>query len=156
MKFMHTFHGFSSIVLWLALASSMVGNVFGVGVSPSMVGSPVEMSSGGGSYGRITRLSTGQLLGIYTATSGSTRYLRVCQSTDNATSWADIGTVTQGDADIGNGFLVELPNTTGAPNPRILAAFRNHSWEGGPANYTYFRIVCMLALPYSAFGKPPF
>ncbi|KAG2188167.1 hypothetical protein INT44_000918 [Umbelopsis vinacea] len=139
MKYMQPFHGFSSIVLWLTL--SMITSVFGT--SLSMVGSPVKMSSGGGSYGRITRLSTGQLLGIYTTSSGSVYSLTVCQSNDNAASWTDIGTVTTGNADIGNGFLLELPNTTGAANPRILAAFRNHSWISGPSNITYFRMtVC--------------
>ncbi|KAG2176412.1 hypothetical protein INT43_005646 [Umbelopsis isabellina] len=132
--------------LFLVSCLTLIGYVFGVGTTPSLVGSPVAMAPSGGTYPRSTRLSTGQLLGIYTAFSGNNNVITVCQSTNNGASWTDIGTVTTGVGDIDNGYLLELPTTaSGASHRRILAVFRNHSRTGTSPNYvyTYYRItVC--------------
>ncbi|KAH8552515.1 glycoside hydrolase family 93 protein [Umbelopsis sp. PMI_123] len=120
----------------LAMLLAMVGYTSAAGTNLSMVGSPTPMSPSGGTYARSTRLSSGELLGIYTHSTGTNKTVVVCESTNNANSWTDVGTVMTGYGDIGNGFLLELPSG------RILAAFRNHS-ENSKGDITYFRItVC--------------
>lgn len=140
-----SFHS-THMAFLFALLLATIGCTLAVGTTPTMVGSPALMTTNGGTYPRSTRLSSGQLLGIYTHISGGTNTLVTCQSTDNGATWSDIGSVASGVGDIDNGYLLELPTTaSGASQKRILAAFRNHSKDTA-GNYTYYRIVSIRCL----------
>lgn len=98
---------------------------------PSLIGSPVVF--GGGTYPRAIKLFDGSLLGVYTAFSDGSNIITTTHSTDEGSTWTNIGTVTSGVGDIDNPFLLQLP--TG----RVICAFRNHSKTGN--TYTFFRIT---------------
>ena len=108
------------------------------GVTPSLSGSPVDMTSGeGGTYPRANFLSDGSLLGAYAATVGDDKQLTLVKSTDNGGSWSTIGTAATrptNSSDLDNPYPLQLPDG------RVLLAYRNHDKDASTGDYTFFRI----------------
>lgn len=96
-------------------------------------------------YPRLTRLTDGSILLAFTRIEAPTRILTVKRSVDNGRTFVPWGVITRCAGDCGNLFLLEVPASASEPQPRILAAFRNHDVVDPNANrhITWFRItVC--------------
>jgi hypothetical protein len=64
-------------------------------------------------WGRMTRLSNGDWLAVYTLfPSGQPTILEIARSTDNARTWSPVTTVAEAGRNVDNGFLFQLPNGT--------------------------------------------
>lgn len=93
-----------------------------------------------GTYPRLTRLSDGSILCIFTSFEGgnralgNTRVLTVAKSTDNGASFRECGVVIRRAQETDNPHILEV-----SPGV-ILAAFRNHDF-GPPHPFTTFRIT---------------
>ncbi|KAK2594718.1 hypothetical protein QQS21_007568 [Conoideocrella luteorostrata] len=107
-----------------------------IAVAPSAGHTLVDIN---GIYMRATRLHDSSILGGYAAQDGPNHVLRVVKSTDDGSSWTQIGSVATSVSathDLDNAFPLQLPSG------RILFAFRNHD-RTASGEYTYFRItVC--------------
>lgn len=93
-----------------------------------------------GTYPRLTRLSDGSILCLFTSFEGgnralgNARVLTVAKSTDNGKSFCECGVVITRAQETDNPFILEI-----APGV-VLAAFRNHDF-GPPHPFTTFRIT---------------
>ncbi|KAF2006005.1 glycoside hydrolase family 93 protein [Amniculicola lignicola CBS 123094] len=112
--------------------------------APTLTGPAIPL--GTGTYPRLTKLSDGSLLAIYTDSRSGNHTLGVSKSTNNGASFSPISIVDTGPStsrDIDNGFLHQLPGG------KVLAAFRNHNGPvGGP--FTFYRITICIS---SDLGK---
>ncbi|KAI0000086.1 glycoside hydrolase family 93 protein [Xylariaceae sp. FL0662B] len=136
------------------------------GTAPASTTSPSTSGSGGswhilpeerllhpagGTYPRLCRLASGDLLCVTTGFAGPTHILQVSRSVDNGVSFAVHGEIARGDGDIDNAFLLEVPAAPHPDNPAgpsptvVLAAFRNHDRARGGA-YAHFRITVCRSL----------
>ncbi|KAI1080414.1 glycoside hydrolase family 93 protein [Whalleya microplaca] len=96
----------------------------------------------GGTYPRLCRLATGELLCVSTGFAGPTHILQVSRSIDNGATFTPHGEIARGDGDLDNGFILEVPPSPAHPAV-VLAAFRNHTRAGAGGGYAHFRItVC--------------
>ncbi|KAL1635925.1 hypothetical protein SLS58_010030 [Diplodia intermedia] len=110
------------------------------GLTPSLSGALNPMSTGSSTYPRANFLSSGSILGAFTAfPSDGTSVITLVSSPDSGATWNPLGTAASGPTnttDIDNPFPIELPSG------RLLVAFRNHDQELDQT-YTFFRItVC--------------
>ncbi|OJD40624.1 glycoside hydrolase family 93 protein [Diplodia corticola] len=111
------------------------------GLTPSLSGALNPMSTGSSTYPRANFLSSGAILGAFTAFPSGTgeSVITLASSPDSGVTWNPLGTAASGPTnttDIDNPFPIELPGG------RLLVAFRNHDQELDQT-YTYFRItVC--------------
>ena len=135
----------SRLAIWLALvcvALNMPCTLalprMGGTVSLKLGGAPSQM--GDGAYPRATYLSDGSLLGIYTAFEGGNNILKIVKSTDDASTWSDVGSVTNETSathDLDNGAIMQLPSG------RIIVSYRNHDKDPSTGAFTFYRItVC--------------
>lgn len=91
-------------------------------------------SQGGGTYPRITHLADGGLLATFTRSKivdgRREKRIIVSRSDDAGTNWEEIGEIARGFNDIDNVFPLQLKSTApGGVAPRLLVAFRNHSYD---------------------------
>lgn len=100
-------------------------------------------------YPRLTRLSDGSILLAFTrldtTATPHARILTVTRSRDDGRTFEPWGEVTRCVGDCGNLFLLQVPDPSGSPAPRVLAAFRNHDFVDPVSDrrLAYFRItVC--------------
>lgn len=129
-----------TVVLALAISTLTTSKMVfpRAGTTPSLSGSAVDMTSGGGgTYPRINFLSDGSIIGAYTATVGSNHQLTLVHSTDSGASWSYLGnaaTRPTATSDLDNPYPLQLPSG------RVLLAYRNHD-KLANGTYTYFRIT---------------
>jgi hypothetical protein len=89
---------------------------------------------GGGTYPRLTTLSDGSILSVFTFFQGSTRILTVTKSTDGGQTFGAWGTVASQTNDCDNPNIIELPDGS------LIATFRNHDLNSSGV-YTFYRIT---------------
>ncbi|EJF66027.1 neuraminidase [Dichomitus squalens LYAD-421 SS1] len=107
------------------------------GLVPHVPSANIVLSPNGGAYPRVTSLSDGSLLAVYTASSGGNKTLTVARSTDGGSTFGAWGTIATSPGDLDNGFLLQLPNGN------VVAAFRNHDMSGSA--YTYYRLTACVS-----------
>ncbi|MCJ1280979.1 hypothetical protein MMC26_000297 [Xylographa opegraphella] len=104
-------------------------------------------SGGGGTYPRANFLSTGHILGAYTAFNNGNNVLTLTTSTDNGASWRITGTAASRpsiSSDLDNPYPLQLPSG------RVLLAYRNHDKNPATGLYTYFRITISYSDDFGA------
>ncbi|KAH8913831.1 glycoside hydrolase family 93 protein [Atractiella rhizophila] len=89
--------------------------------------------AGGGTYPRLTTLSDGSILAVFTYFQGDTHILTVTKSTNGGSSFVTWGTIASQTNDLDNPHLVQLRDGS------ILATFRNNDKVNGA--YSYYRIT---------------
>jgi hypothetical protein len=126
----------AALLLTSSLASPIAKRA---AATPSLSGDQIVI--GAGTYPRANFLQDGSIIGVYSGSDGDTQSITVVQSTDDGSSWTQIGTVSSADKttrDLDNPYPIQLPSG------RILVAMRNHDRiqnSDGSYTYTYYRIT---------------
>ena len=107
------------------------------GLVPHVPSANIVLSPSGGAYPRVTSLSDGSYLAVFTTSSGGNKTLTVTRSTDGGNTFSAWSTIATSPGDLDNGFLLQLPNGN------VVAAFRNHDLSG--STYTYYRLTACLS-----------
>jgi hypothetical protein len=89
---------------------------------------------GGGTYPRLTTLSDGSILSVFTFFQGSTRILTVTRSTDGGQTFGAWGTIASQNNDCDNPNIIQLRDGS------LVATFRNHDLDSSGA-HTFYRIT---------------
>jgi len=102
-----------SLLTALALALTFASSASAGPAGPLTWNSTATVKASNAGWGRMTKLSNGQWLAVYTLfPAGVPTQLQIARSTDNARTWSVVTTVIESGRNIDNGELLQLPNGT--------------------------------------------